>query len=963
MACSNQLGATIVERSSGRRTVGGVGRVREYECDRSRRGRVNTHILSLRNLKSQRAQTISLISIKATPATTLSFPCNLFIYIEGPYFPEHILRIDVVLCHSPLQWFNRSCASHAWLEQVAHISTQLGNSRSTEIMQCSTNTPRGAGRALEREREQGERREFGALGLRGGIWGVRTPAGPSAAAAMMRWLLMMIVAEVSRGVGAAPAATAATTWPPIVSEPLTTVVEVNEDPATLGPVFDGVGANSAGGGTRLLLDYPEHVRSDILDLLFKPQFGASLQHLKVEIGSDGDTTEGAEPTHARNHSDLSFDRGYEVWFLQQAAQRRPDMQLSGLLFGVPGWIRASPGGMWGAASVEYLVDWVSGLRSQKGLNITSLGVAYNERSYNSRYIKTIRKALDSAGFKTVKTIAPDSWARMWTIVKDMHNDPELAAAVDIIGTHCPGAVNGHPENQPPPSTMALGKPLWSTEQHIGEASGSNALRGGITASLPIWDWHAALMLARVLNQGYITANQTSTLIWTPTWSWSDYIWYAGKGLVVANTPWSGHYEVPDALWLVAHTTQAVQPGWRFVQPGTRMLADGLGSVCSYISPDGTNLSIVVETANSLVNNTLKLRLGGSLVHLRNLAVWRSVAGDVFKKQRALQLDNASATLVVLPGAVYTLTTTAGMQKGGENLTVPPSSNFSLPHFDSFESYQPLTMPRFTSDMHGSFTVDAGSRGKVLRQRTLLPPDCTHCGASTNYVTTMGDGSLIDYSLRVSGRLLPADTAVAGTAVGYLYIASHIGVKQEYPEVKTGNLTAEGCSISKGTGQICRPPYCSVPMCSLGKQGFAPSSLHSSLTIPGFILQLSWNGSGWNGARWTVHAGAGDCGQLRPFGECPSRTVANGSLPDVAVGSWVDLELTAQRGATSRDSTTLTTAVNGQHLGTWAVAQVSEARGAIALGNSMTIPVSEWDNLSLTLAQDGSRPLSLLPAFG
>ena len=119
------------------------------------------------------------------------------------------------------------------------------------------------------------------------------------------------------------------------------------DPAQLGPTFDGVGGNSAGGGTRLLRDYPPDVRSAILDLLFKPSFGASLHHLKVEIGSDGDTTEGAEPTHARSPSDISFDRGYEVWFMAEAARRRPDIQLSGLLFGVPGWVEESPGAMWG----------------------------------------------------------------------------------------------------------------------------------------------------------------------------------------------------------------------------------------------------------------------------------------------------------------------------------------------------------------------------------------------------------------------------------------------------------------------------------------------------------------------------------------------------------------------------------------------------------------------------------------
>jgi hypothetical protein len=226
----------------------------------------------------------------------------------------------------------------------------------------------------------------------------------------------------------------------------------------------------------------------------------------VGLGSDGDTTEGAEPTHARNATDLSFGRGYEIWFMQQAARRRPGIQLSGLEFGVPGWIAKSSGGMWGDANVKYLVDWVAGLRAQKALNITSLGVAYNERGYDPKFIKAVRKALDSAGFSSVKTVAPDSWGKMWAIVADMHKDPELAAAIDVIGTHSPGRVNGHPENDPPPSTGSLGKALWSTEQHIGEMKGTNSLPGGLEASLPSWDWRAALAMARVLNQGYRLRN-------------------------------------------------------------------------------------------------------------------------------------------------------------------------------------------------------------------------------------------------------------------------------------------------------------------------------------------------------------------------------------------------------------------------------------------------------------------------
>ena len=68
-----------------------------------------------------------------------------------------------------------------------------------------------------------------------------------------------------------------------------TAVQVKYDPIPLDPstshhTFEGIGGLSAGASSRLLFDYPEPQRSDILDLLFKPFEGASLDILKVEIG-------------------------------------------------------------------------------------------------------------------------------------------------------------------------------------------------------------------------------------------------------------------------------------------------------------------------------------------------------------------------------------------------------------------------------------------------------------------------------------------------------------------------------------------------------------------------------------------------------------------------------------------------------------------------------------------------------
>lgn len=49
-----------------------------------------------------------------------------------------------------------------------------------------------------------------------------------------------------------------------------------------GRTFDGIGGLSGGGATSVFIrDYPEPHRSTIMDLLFKPNFGASLHILKV----------------------------------------------------------------------------------------------------------------------------------------------------------------------------------------------------------------------------------------------------------------------------------------------------------------------------------------------------------------------------------------------------------------------------------------------------------------------------------------------------------------------------------------------------------------------------------------------------------------------------------------------------------------------------------------------------------
>src|SRR3954447_13622828 len=112
----------------------------------------------------------------------------------------------------------------------------------------------------------------------------------------------------------------------VAATPAQAATAITINGASGGRVFDGVGAISGGGGnSRLLVDYPEPQRTQILDYLFKPGFGAAMQILKVEIGGDTNSTSGAEPSHQHTATDLNCGRGYEWWLMEQAKARNPKM--------------------------------------------------------------------------------------------------------------------------------------------------------------------------------------------------------------------------------------------------------------------------------------------------------------------------------------------------------------------------------------------------------------------------------------------------------------------------------------------------------------------------------------------------------------------------------------------------------------------------------------------------------------
>jgi O-glycosyl hydrolase len=202
-----------------------------------------------------------------------------------------------------------------------------------------------------------------------------------------------------------------------------------------GRTFDGLGAVSAGGSTRLLIDYPEPRRRQILDYLFKPGFGAALQRLKVEIGADAQSTDGSEPSHMRTARDHDSTRGYEWWLMAEARKRNPRIVLEALPWAAPRWVGESAAGketLYSSRMAAYVVDFIRTAKRDYSLDISYAGI-WNERDWNIPYIKRLHELLKARQLST-RIVCCDG---DWSIADAMLADPELAADIAVIGAHYP----------------------------------------------------------------------------------------------------------------------------------------------------------------------------------------------------------------------------------------------------------------------------------------------------------------------------------------------------------------------------------------------------------------------------------------------------------------------------------------------------------------------------------------------
>ena len=514
-----------------------------------------------------------------------------------------------------------------------------------------------------------------------------------------------------------------------------------------GRVFDGLGAASAGASSRLLIDYPEPQRSQILDYLFKPGYGAALQRLKVEVGADVNSTDGSEPSHMRSPEDHDSRRGYEWWLMTEARKRNPNIILEILPWGAPAWVNPTPGAkrtLYTSQMAAYMADFIKTAKRDYGLDIRYTGL-WNEKVYDLTYLKNLQQQLIHNHLST-RIVCCDEYPRegagQWAIADVMLKDPEIARDVDAIGVHYP-KVKGRITTTD--AARVTGKPLWSSEDQPNSGSGPFLSR----------DWAVGgRILAHLYNQNYLEGLLTATEIWSPVTSYYDILAAPNSGLMYANTPWSGHYDVQGAIWATAHTTQFAQPGWQYLDSASGSLPAG-GSYVALRSPDKKNWSVVLETIGAQHLQGVSFRITGGLA-ATTVHVWETNAERTFEHVTDIKPVNDAFEIAFDPDSLYSLTTTTGQGRGSAQ--PPPAASFPLPYVDNFDRTPVGHAPKFLADQDGAFEAHlcAGRTGRCLEQVITSPP--IPWGPLPDPFTIAGDAAWTDYTVSADVHFLSAASA-------------------------------------------------------------------------------------------------------------------------------------------------------------------------------------------------------------
>nr|WSZ13078.1 GH59 galactosidase [Streptomyces canus] len=399
---------------------------------------------------------------------------------------------------------------------------------------------------------------------------------------------------LAAGVTAAPAAHSA-------DDPVQIVVDGNDVRAdnVNGLTYKGLGLLSCNSTSNLLMDYKaEHPERywQLIRVLFGGK-SPLINHVKIEMGSDTNTSTGSDPATMRTRDELadaSRSPGFQL--AADAKTVNPRLKVSILRWVMPQWVQTEWNKGTGTDEMYrwyketildayqkygYMVDYVNPDTNETQKPDISFIKWYkatlaNDTEFSdSRYGLTTRQQKSAAkAYHDIKIVASDENTTK-NIGPAMLTDTELFGMVDAVGYHytTDDRLDGTSDSSTyrPYTKLATGDNTYGQDKEVWYSEGVGSFgwtdyrvsntEGPGGASTGIGGVQSALDVANRSVKSYANSKRTHYIFQPAIGAFYEGAQYSHKELVSARDPWSGSIHYDAAVYVMQHFTQFAKTGW------------------------------------------------------------------------------------------------------------------------------------------------------------------------------------------------------------------------------------------------------------------------------------------------------------------------------------------------------------------------------------------------------------------
>lgn len=625
------------------------------------------------------------------------------------------------------------------------------------------------------------------------------------------------------------------------------------------------------------MDYKwEHpqVYQQVLQHLFGGQHPL-MRMLKVELGSDSNTSCGTEPAPQRAADEpANVARGMGFQLIADAKKIQPDLKTCMLRWAEPGFLRPS----WRQvksddpdekvpteafeAMYQYYKQTVIAAWQAYGYLFDYIDPDRNETKHPMyRYLKWFANRLKTdqadfpegfpvADYHAIKLITSDQnyGTDMGTALL---NDPELQAVIPAVGYHY--NTDDGPDKPFTKIADQLHKEVWYSEGIAPVTFGT--LRTQDTTGIGIGGPMSALDVANRLVKSYARSRRSLYIFQPAIGGLYPGAKYPGKQLLEMDTPWSGYFQQDTvALAVMHHFTdfavtgwrdQTAAKNWRYVPSatvsevaGTENLTQAFGaaSAMTLVAPDEADYTVVLinDTSAPQTYQIAVKNLAAATKPLHVWQTWADKAGKIHDREKTTTLTpvNGNVTVTIEPRAIISATT-ADFQPQAllPNPDVKPDQplqqdpeNHVLFHDDYTYADMPadyLTRrggtPKYTTDMDGAFEVVEQDGKRGLQQKITEQSRALAWETQTDPNFTVGDIRWLNYAAALKFTF---DTTTRQNTVSANYIG--LGVR----------------SVDDFEGSLFSAPYVATLTIGGKLRFYVRGVLAATLDVPVFDAKVS-----------------------------------------------------------------------------------------------------------------------------